>query len=551
MKAENGLVRILKEEGVSWVSTFPVSGINNACGEEGVPNLMMRTERFAVAVADGYSRVSNGNRIGVCSVMGGLNAAGLQAAYGGIAQAYEDSTPILCISRGVGAAATEVSHYDMVQNFKGVTKWVGCINQARRIPDFMRRAFTYLRTGKPGPILILLPPDLGEYDDSEYSYTKVKGWKHPGDPRDIELAVRALLSAKSPLIYAGQGVFYADACEELLRFAELVQTPVLTTLKGKSVFPENHPLSVGVRGGPATHYLECSDLVFGIGTSLTPGRFSHRIPSGKVIIQLTIDELDINRCYTVDHAIIGDAKLVLNQLITEVQKQVGQNGVGKREELIQEIKDTKKVFLEEYYPLLTSNDVPTNPYRVYWDLMQTIDRDNSSITHDSGNTRDQTSTIYEAIIPHGYIGWGNVSTLGFGLGAATGAKLAYPERTVVNITGDAGVGYQLGNYESLIRNEIGITTIHINNSGFAGYGPGFWGPGHDPYTTNVTHSDILNMAKSIEAMGEYAERVEKPDEIIPALKRAFKVNRSRKPAYLEIICSQYPVFGRWVGGITH
>ncbi|UCD72745.1 MAG: hypothetical protein JSW01_04630, partial [Candidatus Bathyarchaeota archaeon] len=409
----------------------------------------------------------------------------------------------------------------------------------------------YLRTGKPGPVLILIPPDLGEYNDLEHPYTTVKGWKHPGDPRDVELAARALLSAKSPLIYAGQGVFYADACEELRRFAELVQTPVLTTLKGKSVFPENHPLSVGVRGGPATHYLECSDLVFGIGTSLAPGRFSHRIPSGKVIIQLTIDELDINRCYTVDHAIVGDAKLVLNQLITEVQKQVGQRGVGEREELIQEIKDTKKAFLEEYMPLLTSDGVPINPYRVYWDLMQTIDRDNSSITHDSGNTRDQTSTIYEATIPHGYIGWGNVSTLGFGLGAATGAKLAYPERTVVNITGDAGVGYQLGDYESLIRNEIGITTIHINNSGFAGYGPGFWGPGHDPYTSEVTHSDTLNMAKSIEAMGEYAERVEKPDEIVPALKRAFKVNRSKKPAYLEIICSQYPVFGRWVGGIVH
>jgi thiamine pyrophosphate-dependent acetolactate synthase large subunit-like protein len=551
LKAENGLVRILKREGVLWVSTFPVSGINNACGEEGVSNLMMRTERFAVAVADGYSRVSNGKQIGVCSVMGGLNAAGLQAAYGGVAQAYEDSSPILCISRGLGTSTTAVSHYDIVQSFSGVTKWIGCINQASRIPEFMRRAFTYLRTGRPGPVLILIPPDLGKYSDSEYPYKTVKGWKHPGNPRDVELAVKALLNAKRPLIYAGQGVFYADACEELRRFAESVQAPVLTTLKGKSVFPENHPLSIGVRGGPATHYLECSDLVFGIGTSLAPGRFSHRIPSGKIIIQSTIDELDINRCYSIDHAIIGDAKLVLNQLITEIQRQTGQSEPGEKKNLTEEIKEIKNAFLEEYIPLLTSEDVPINPYRVYWDLMQTIDRENSSVTHDSGNTRDQTSTIYEATIPHGYIGWGNVSTLGFGLGAATGAKLAYPERTVVNITGDAGVGYQLGNYESLVRNKIGITTIHINNSGFAGYGPGFWGPGHDPYTSSVTSSDKMNMARSVEAIGEYAERVEMPDEIVPALKRAFKVNKSGKPAYLEIICSQYPVFGRWVGGIRH
>jgi len=551
LKAANGLVRILKAEGVPWVSTFPVSGINNACGEEGVPNLMMRTERFAVAVADGYSRVSNGKRIGVCSVQGGLNPAGLQAAYGAIAQAYEDSSPILCIASGLGAATTGITHYDIARSFEGATKWVGCINQAHRVPEFMRRAFTYLRTGRPGPVLILLPPDLGEYDESEYPYRTVRGWKHPGDPRDVEVAVRALLRAKRPLIYAGQGVFYADACEELLRFAELVQAPVLTTLKGKSAFPENHPLSVGVRGGVAEHYLRGCDLLFAIGTSLTPGRFSHKIPSGKVIVQSTIDELDINKCYTVDHAIIGDAKLVLNQLIAEVRKQVGSEGIGKNEALVQEIEKLKKRFMEKYMPLLTSNEEPINPYRVYWDLMQTIDRENSSVTHDSGNTRDQTSTIYEAVIPHGFIGWGNVSTLGFGLGAAIGAKLAYPERTVVNITGDAGVGYQLGNYEALVRNEIAITTIHINNSGFAGYGPGFWGPGHDPYTSSVTPSTILNMAKAVEAMGEYSERVEKPGEIIPALKRAFKVNRSGKPAFLEIICSQYPVYGRWLGLDTH
>jgi len=551
LKATNGLVRILKTEGVTWVSTFPVSGINNACGEEGIQNLMMRTERFAVAVADGYSRVSNGKQIGVCSVQGGMNAAGLQAAYGAIAQAFEDSSPILCIASGIGASSTGASHYNIPRSFESVTKWVGCINQAHRIPGFMRRAFSYLRTGRPGPILLLLPPDLGEYDESEYPYKTVKGWKHPGDPRDVEIAVKALLSTKTPLLYAGQGVFYADACDELRKLAELVQTPVLTTLKGKSVFPENHPLSIGVRGVPAEHYLQCSDLVFAIGTSLSPGRFSHRIPSGKVIVQSTIDELDINRSYTVDHAIIGDAKMVLNQMIAEVQKQTGPRGVGKNKEVQQEIKNLKRKFMEKYMPLLTSDDKPINPYRVYWDLMHTIDRGNSSVTHDSGNTRDQTSTIYEAIIPHGYIGWGNVSTLGFGLGAAVGAKLAHPERTVVNITGDAGVGYQLGNYEALVRNEIAITTIHINNSAFAGYGPGFWGPGHDPYTSKVTPSTVLNMAKAVEAMGEYSERVEEPDEIVPALKRAFKTNRSGRPAFLEIICSQYPVYGKWLSTGAH
>ena len=549
VKAENGLVRILKAEGVEWVSTFPSSPINNACGEEGVRNLMMRTERFAVAVADGFSRVSNGKQFGVCSVQGGMNAAGIQAAYGGLAQAYEDSTPLLCVTEGVPPGINGTGRYDIADAFSSVTKWTGYINKPHRVPELMRRAFTYLKTGRPGPVLIEIPRRLDEYDESEHPYTTVKGWKHQGDPRDVKAAVRALLSANKPLIYAGQGIFHADACDELLEFAELVQAPVLTTLKGKSAFPEDHPLSLGVRGTPAERFLHSSDLIFAVGCGLSPGRFSHHIPepSGKIIVQCTIDETDINRNYRVDHAVVGDAKLVIRQLIVEVEKQAG-SSVKPRKGLLEEIEAAKREHMEKYMTLLTSDETPINPYRVYWELMHTIDRTNSFVTHDSGNTRDQLSTVYEALIPHGFMGWGNVSTLGFGLGAAVGAKLAFPERQMVNVTGDAGVGYQLGNYEALVRNKIGITTIHINNSGFAGYGPGFWGPGHSPYTAEVTPSSILKMAKAVEALGEYAERVEDPDEIAPALKRAFKENRSGRPAYIEVICCQYPVYGRWIRG---
>ena len=549
VKAENGLVRILKAEGVEWVSTFPSSPINNACGEEGVPNLMMRTERFAVAVADGFSRVSNGKRFGACSVQGGMNAAGIQEAYSALAQAYEDSSPVLCVTEGVPPEINGTGRFDIADAFSSVTKWSGYINKPHRVPEFMRRAFTYLKTGKPGPVLIQIPRRLGEYDESEYPYVPVKGWRQQADPSDVKAAIRALLSAKKPLIYAGQGIFQADACDELFEFAELVQAPVLTTLKGKSAFPEDHPLSIGVRGAPAERFLYGSDLIFAIGSGLWPGRFSHRIPdtAGKIIIQCTIDEMDINRNCRVDHAVFGDAKFVLRQLIAEVREQTG-SGVKPRKELLGEIEAAKKEHMEKYMPLMTSDETPINPYRVYWELMHAIDRRNSFVTHDSGGTRDQLSTVYEALIPHGFMGWGNVSTLGFGLGAAVGAKLAFPERQVVNVTGDAGVGYQLGNYEALVRNGIGITTVHINNSGFSGYGPGFWGPGHSPYTADVTPSSILKMAEAVEAIGEHAERIEDPDEIAQALKRAFKENKLGRPAYIEVVCCQYPVFGRWISG---
>src|ERR687894_12592 len=193
VNAANGLARILKAEGVPWVACYPTNHVNNALGAEEEPILMMREERYAVAVADAFSRVTGGKQIGVCTLMGGLNAAGIQMAYGAVAQ-------------------------------------------AELIPDFARRAFTLLRSGRPGPVLLIVPPNLGEYDEAEYPYTPVKGWKSAPDPDDVKAAVKALLQAKSPLLYVGEGVFYGQATEELLQFAELAQVPVMTTLKGKSAF---------------------------------------------------------------------------------------------------------------------------------------------------------------------------------------------------------------------------------------------------------------------------------------------------------------------------
>ncbi len=544
VEAVNGLIKILKAEGVKEVCTFPTTVFNNACGEEGIPNFMVRDERYAVAVADAFSRVSNGKSFGVCSVMGGLNPAGTQMAYGALAQAYEDSTPLLCLTDGVPPDSYGRPMYDIDDAFQSITKWSGYINAANRVPEFMRRAFTNLKNGRPGPVLIQLPRGLGEYDMAEFPYSPVNKWKTMADPKDIEIAVRTIRSSDKPLIIAGQGIFYADACQELLTLAELVRAPVLTTLKAKSCFPEDHPLSVGVRGEPAEYFLNKSDLILGIGCSLSTTRFGHSIPNstGKKIIHCIIEESDINRRYPTYHAVLGDAKLVLKQLILEIEKQ----GAPKKKGILDEIMAVKKKKAEKYGPPMESSETPINPYRVYAEIMATIDRENSFVTHESGNTRDQLSTVFEALVPHGFMGWGNVSTLGFGLGAAMGAKLAMPERQIISVTGDAGFGYQVGNYESMVRYKMGITTVHINNSGFAGYGPGFWGHGHSPYTAEVTPSEVFNTAKAVEGLGITSERIEDPDEIVPALIRALKLNESGKPAFIEFICSSYPVYGQWI-----
>jgi len=547
VSAGRGIARILKAEGCKFVSLFPACRINNDIGDEGgIPLIMMNDERYAVAVADAYSRLGDGKRFGVCTVQGGVNAAGLEYSTGAILQAFEDNSPVLCLTDGVGPAQTDNSHFHIDRLYSQITKWTGYVVSASRVPEYMNRAYTNLKTGRPRPVLLQVPANLGEYDEDEFPYVSVQAWKPQANPDDVKVTIKLLLKAQNPVLYVGQGVFHADGCAELLQFVDLAQIPVITTLKGKSAFPENHALSLGVRGEPVEHFLNKSDLILAIGTGMSPNRFSHSIANAKdkTIIQNTVDTADINKSYQVKQALLGDARLVLKQLTEECSRQ----GAGKKHpEVLETIKNLKAQKAAKYGPLMTSNDTPINPYRVYGDMIKVLDPKNSFVTGESGSPRDQTSTVWEAQIPHGYLGWGNVSTLGFSLAAAIASRITFPDRQAFAIAGDAGVAYMLGNIEAAVRYNMGITIIHINNSAFAGYGPGFWGPGNDPHTCRVSPPDVINLSKAAGALGLYSERIEKPGEIIPALRRALDENAKNRPTYLEFICSQYPVWATWVG----
>jgi acetolactate synthase-1/2/3 large subunit len=547
--AATGIARILKQEGIQWVSTFPVCRVNNALGREGIPMVMMRDDRYAVALADAFSRITAGNRIGVCTFQGGVNAAGLQYAYAGIAQAYEDGSPVLCITDGVPIGQSGNSQFDVASSLKSVSKWYGYIDQPKRVPEFMRRAFTLLRTGRPGPVVLAIPDPTGSYDETADPYIPVKGWKSAPDPADVAAVADLLLGARDPLIYAGEGVIYAGAAEELKSLAELLNVPVVTTLKAKGAFPENHPLFVGVRGDQVEEYLVKSDLILAVGSSLSPGRFSHGIPdaANKTIIHCNVDELHINKIYPTAHALIGDARLTLQALLKEASAKT--SGAGRPAgDVPAEIKLARESGLAQYKEAMASDDKPINPYRVYAGLMEVLDPHNSFLTHESGNTRDQLSTVYDTLVPRGFLGWGNVSTLGFGLAAALAAKMAVADRPSIVVTGEAGLGYMLGNLEVPLRQKLGITVAHISNGGFAGYGPGFWGAGHDPFTHSVLGYDDVDMSKVLGELGLHTERVREPSEVIPALERALRENESGQPSYIEFICSQYPVYGRWATG---
>jgi acetolactate synthase-1/2/3 large subunit len=543
-----GIARILKQEGVEWVSTFPVCRVNNALGKEGVPIVMMRDDRYAVAVADAYSRITAGNRIGVCTFQGGVNAAGMQYAYAGMAQAFEDGSPVLCITDGVPAGSADNSQFDVFSSMKTVSKWFGYIDRPERVPEFMRRAFTMLRSGSPGPVILAVPNPTGTYDEEADPYVPVKGWKAAPDPTDISLAVDLLMQAEKPLVYAGEGVIYAGAADELKFLAERANTPVVTTLKAKGAFPEDHPLFVGVRGDQVTNYLTNSDLILAVGTSLSPGRFSHAIPNAasKTIIHCTVNELHVNKVYPTAQAVIGDARHTLQALADEVASRSG-GPSRSAEDVALEVKDERDSAMVKYREAMASSEQPINPYRVYAGLMDALDPMDSFVTHESGNTRDQLSTVYDTLTPRGFLGWGNVSTLGFGWAAAVAARLDGPKRPAVVVTGEAGLGYMLGNLEVALRQKLGVTVVHISNGGFAGYGPGFWGPGHDPFTHSVLGYDEVDMSRVIGELGFHTERVREPAEVVPALQRALAANENDQPAYIEFICSQFPVYGQWVG----
>src|SRR5438067_9363457 len=190
----------------------------------------------------------------------------------------------------------------------------------------MRRAFGQLRNGKPGPVLLELPQDVGagELDSSAFVYSPARAYRSAADPADVAAAAELLLEASRPVLHVGHGVLWAQAWNELRELAELVQAPVMTTMAAKSAFPENHPLSIGAGGHTLTRaaaqFLVKSDLVFGIGCSFARGGFSPPIPSGKTLVQITNDALGLDRDYPVDHAVLGDARLVLRQLLDEVRR---------------------------------------------------------------------------------------------------------------------------------------------------------------------------------------------------------------------------------------
>ena len=290
----------------------------------------------------------------------------------------------------------------------------------------------------------------------------------------------------------------------------------------------------------ARHYLDTSDAVFGIGASFTTNLASSAIPGGKVMVQSTVDELDLNKDHHLDHAIIGDAQLVLAQMIEEVRAQAGDDG-KRGGPAAAEVKQVKDEFMEEWMPLLTSDEQPLNPYRLMHDVMHAVDLDNTTVTHDSGHPRDQLIPFWEPTVPRGYLGWGNSTQLGYSLGLVLGAKLAAPERMFINFMGDAAIGMAGMDIETGVRLGIPVLTIVLNNQVLSGY-PARSETAVELYGFTELYGEYANVAT---ALGAYGERVSDPSEIVPALRRAEAEMAKGRPALLEFMTKEENTLARY------
>jgi acetolactate synthase-1/2/3 large subunit len=544
MNGAQVIAEILKREGTEFLSCYPRNPLIEACAAIDIRPILCRQERVGVGLADGYTRIKRGKRNGVFAAQAG---PGIENAFPGIAQAFAENVPMLIIPATLPLARHYLRPvFRAADVYRPVTKWSALAHSVQELPDLLRRAYHAMRSGKGGPVLLEVPPEVWEAEyQGTLDYTPVPVQRAAPDPAAVKEAVRMLLAAKNPLLWAGQGVHYAEAGDRLVALAELIPAPVVTTNPGKSAIPDSHPLSLGAstrsRSKMFTDFMAKADVVFAVGSSLTRTPFGPSVPAGKTIIHSTNEASDINKEYRVAQAVIGDAALVLDAVIAEVERQKGGGGANALTSLKEEVAAGKKAWLAEWAKHFDSEETPINQYRVIRDLMRTVDRGNVIMTHDSGSPREQLLPFWETTTAGSYMGWGKSTQLGYGLGITMGAKLAAPNKLCVNVMGDAAIGMTGMDIETAARNKIAILTIVFNN--------GVMGAERDELKLSDKKYGAMtvggNYAKVAEGLNVASNRVDKTKDIVPAIKEAVGVTESGAPFLLEFVVKEGHDFSRY------
>jgi acetolactate synthase I/II/III large subunit len=542
MRCADAIVEILKREGVSTVFCFPTTSLIENAVAGGIRPIICRQERVGVDMADGFARVTNGKPPGVFMMQYG---PGSENAFPGIATTFSDSVPVLFLPLAHTRDQSQVfPTFRSSRTYASVTKQVEEIVVPEATAAAMRRAFNALRNGRPGPVMVEVPRDIAGLDagDDAISYRPIIQSISAPNPHDVDEAAKLLLAASHPMILAGQGVLYAEASDELTELADLLQAPVMTTVDGKSAFPEDHPLALGSGGntfsGPGRLFLHTkADLIFGIGCGFTKHPLTTpTLPPNVAIIHATNDPRDLSKSYPTEIGLLGDAKLTLSSLIDAVKDRLGDKRLNRSP--APELAAERDAWLGRWRAKLSSTETPMTPYRVMSEFMRVVDPAEAIVTHDSGSPRDQLLPFYRATRPRGYLGWGKSHQLGTGLGLIIGAKVAAPEKFCVNFMGDAAFGMTGLDLETAVRAGIPSLTIVLNNSTMAIEIP-HMKLSHERHKARDIGGRYADLATNL---GAWSERVADPGDIANAIIRAKRATENGQTALLEFITSPETAF---------
>ncbi len=544
MSGAKAIVTALEKENVEVIFGIPGGAsipLYDELYDSNIRHILTRHEQGAAHAADGYARASG--KVGVCSATSGPGATNLTT---GIATAYMDSSPIIALTGQVARVFIGKDAFqetDVIGITMPITKHNFQLRSVEEIPEVIKKAFHIAKTGRPGPVLIDIPKDIQELEgEVEWKdEVEIPGYKPTlrGHPRQIKEAARLILEAERPVIIAGGGVIISGASQELLQLAELINAPVTTTLMGKGSFPEYHPLALGVLGmhgrKTANYAVTESDLIIAIGmrfSDRSTGMVSCFAPEAK-IIHIDIDPAEIGKNVKADIPVVGDAKLVLQDLIKTLKEMI--KG-GKTKAWIEKIEKWKKEFTVK----MDYDDVPLKPHRVIKEIMDFLGEDDIVAT-EVGQCQMWAHHYLGRSKPRTFISSGGLGTMGFGFPAAIGAKVARPEAKVIDIAGDGSFLMNIQELATAVENNINVVVAVFDNR-YLGMVRQWQELFYDRRYSAVDLGNSPDFVKVAEAFGAFGIRVEKPEEIKPALEEAFD---SGKPAVIDFIiekeCNIFPM----------
>lgn len=514
------IIECLKEQGVDTVFGYPGGTILNVYDElyrhqDEINHILTSHEQGASHAADGYARATG--KVGVCFATSGPGATNLVT---GIATAYMDSIPIVAITANVGVpllGKDSFQEIDIAGVVMPITKHSMIVKDVTKLADTIRRAFHIAQSGRPGPVLVDVTKDVTALK-AEYSYREpevVIPSTEKLTMQDIERAVQMIAKAKKPFIMIGGGAILADAAEEVRTFVHKVNAPVASSLMGKGAFPETDELYTGMIGmhGTKTSNLGVmeSDLLITIGA-----RFSDRVTGSTEtfarkakILQIDVDAAEINKNVVVDASVIGDVKEVLKLLNEQIPKQG-------HEEWLEHIRDMK-----ERYPMQYNTTGLTGPYVI--EALYEATNGEAIVTTDVGQHQMWAAQYYKYTQPRTFITSGGLGTMGYGLGAAIGAKFGRPDKIVVNVGGDGCFRMNMNEIATAVRNDLPIIQLVINNH-VLGMVRQWQTLFYEKRYSHTVLNDKTDFVKVAEAMGAVGIRVTKKSEIVPALKKAIELN---------------------------